>query len=192
MRTTMYRWWGLSLVLAAGMIEGCTGSHMASDAPHASHSMLAIPAEDPDADETEAQAWRTIAGVLRRQGTAHDEVYTIVVPRDDLYVTVEEMVVPTAAGIESRFNFYHCSCGKTSVVGEFVVTDYEANDVMETLLAKQFTVASVAPFLLHEHPRLLSVHFKGEGKSAAVAAVLKEALSYTGKERDAPTTNISQ
>ena len=107
-----------------------------------------------------------IASILGRQGTLHDGVYTVVIPRDDLYVTVEEMYVPTAAGIESRFNFYHCSCGKTSVIGEFVLVDYEADDVVSTLLEKQFTVASLGPFLLHEHPRLLSVHFKGEGKSA--------------------------
>jgi hypothetical protein len=140
--------------------------------------------------ETDQAAWKAVADQLGRPGTVHDDVYTVVIPRDDLYVTVEQMFVPTSAGIESRFNFYHCSCGKTSVVGEFVVTDYEANDVMETLLSHQFTVASLAPFLLNEHPRLLAIHFKGEGKSADVAAALKEALSYTGKERDAPATQL--
>jgi hypothetical protein len=151
--------------------------------------MDAAATSDGSSPETDAAAWKTIASRLGRQGTLHDGVYTIVIPRDDLYVTVERMLVPTSAGIESRFNFYHCSCGKTSVVGEFVVTDYEADDVMETLLSRHFTVASLAPFLLNEHPRLLAMHFQGEGTSAEVAAILRDALGYTGKERDAPATN---
>jgi hypothetical protein len=145
---------------------------------------------DPDT-ESDAEAWNTIVKVFQREGTLHDDVYTIVVPRDDLDVTVEEMQVPTAAGIESRFNFYHCSCGKTSVVGEFVLLDYEANDVIDVLRAKDFTVASLAPFLLYSHPTLVCIHFKGEGTSEEVAQVIKNALSYTGKERDAPATQMA-
>jgi hypothetical protein len=181
------------LLLLMGLAYGCTNGavHAIPGAPDDMRPAAAATEGDADAPETEAAAWKTIASVLGRQGTLHQSVYTIVIPRDDLYVTVEEMYVPTAAGIESRFNFYHCSCGKTSVVGEFVLADYEADDVVSTLLEKQFTVASLAPFLLHEHPRLLSVHFKGEGKSAEIAAVLKEALSYTGREREATSTNVS-
>jgi hypothetical protein len=145
---------------------------------------------DPDA-ESDTEAWNSIVKVLQREGTLHDNVYTIVVPRDDLDVTVEEMYVPTAAGIESRFNFYHCSCGKTSVVGEFVLLDYEANDVIDVLRAKDFTVASLAPFLLYAHPTLVCIHFKGEGTAEEVAQVIKNALSYTGKERDAPSTQMA-
>jgi len=192
-RANQPRWHHL-LLLSAGLAGGCAGRAIppATDAPRPSRpAYAAAAADDADAPETEAAAWKTIASVLQRQGTLHENVYTVVIPRDDLYVTVEEMYVPPAAGIESRFNFYHCSCGKTSVIGEFLVTDYEADDVLSTLVEKQFTVASLAPFLLHEHPRLLSVHFKGEGKSAELAAALKEALSYTGKEREAPSTNMA-
>jgi hypothetical protein len=181
------------LALLAGVAAGC-GQQNAHSAPpvglHGIASAAVAADEDTDTPETEAVAWKTIASVMGRQGLLHENVYTVVVPRDDLFVTVEDMPVPTAAGIESRFNFYHCSCGKTSVIGEFVLADFEVDDVISTLSAKQFTIASLAPFLLHEHPRLLSVHFKGEGKSAEIAAVLREALSYTGKERDAPSTNL--
>jgi hypothetical protein len=184
------------LMMLATVAAGCAQQNLhgvSTSPPGLRTAGPAIVAADENADtpETEAAAWKRIADVLGRKGTLHQGVYTIVVPRDDLYVTVEQMVVPTAAGIESRFNFYHCSCGKTSVVGEFVLADYEVDDVISTLSAKQFSIASLAPFLLHEHPRLLSVHFKGEGKSVELAEVLREALSYTGKERDAPSTSFT-
>ncbi len=187
-----WRFSDLLMLLTIGTC-GCAGhaTPVGSDPAPFPQSLPAAATDDGNAVETEAGAWKAIAGVLR-PGTLHDGIYTVVIPRDDLDVTVEGMVVPTAAGIESRFNFYHCSCGKTSVLGEFVVTDYEADDVIGTLLDKQFTVASLAPFLLHERPRLLSIHFHGEGKSGDIAAVLKQALSYTGKQRDAPATNIGQ
>ncbi len=137
-------------------------------------------AADPD--------WSNVATILGRRGVATGDVYLVTVPRDDLDVSVEGMAVPTEAGIASEFHFFRCTCGKMRVMGQFVLADYEANDVIDSLRQGHFIVSSVGPLLLYERPRLLQVRFQGEDKTEDLAKTLKDALSWTGKERSAPQT----
>ena len=124
-----------------------------------------------------AETWAAISKVMERPGILKDGVYVITVPRDDLEVQIEGMGVPIAAGIESTFYFYLCSCGKMSVVGQFVACDYESNDVVDALRQNALMkVPAIAPFLLYERPRLLLVRFQGEGDPVAMAGLIREAL----------------
>ena len=139
------------------------------------------------AEENDAAAWRAVSAALGKAGEWKGGVYGLVFLRDDLEVTVEGNAVPAAAGIASEFRFYRCECGRINVMGQFVVADYEANDVVDALREGQIKVTSVGPLLLHEKPRLLLVRFFGENNSGgALARTLRAALSWTGKERMAP------
>jgi hypothetical protein len=127
-----------------------------------------------------------------RKGEVKDGVYRLVTPRPDLFVTVNGMDVPTGAFLESDFRFWRCPCGKALVNGQFVVADYEANDVVNELQLGHLEIASLGPALLNEHPRLLLIRFQGEGDAAHLAKTLKSALSYTGDARNAPApANLS-
>jgi len=149
------------------------------------------PADDAVVDdESDETAWKIITATLERDGTRKDAVLVVSVPRDDLFVAIDGMDVPTAAGVESTFNFYHCSCGKTSVVGQFCVADYESNDVIDALRAGHMEIASIGPMVLHSKVSPLLLRFQGEGKAADVAKTLREALRWTGKERMAPDLPI--
>ena len=140
---------------------------------------------DPDA-ETEAHMWEVIEETFGRKGEVKDGVYRLVTPRSDLFVTMDGMDVPAGAFIESDFRFWRCPCGKLLVNGQFALADYEVNDVVDELHKGHLHVVTIAPLLLHEHPRLLMVRFQAEGRTKAIAAALKSALSYTGDERNAP------
>jgi hypothetical protein len=149
------------------------------------------PAEDdPAAEESDAAAWRAVAEEMGKKGEWKAKVYRLVYPRDDLEVTVEGNEVPAAAGIESEFRFWRCPCGRINVMGQFVVADYESNDVIDALRKDPdagLQVTSIGPLMLHEKPRLVVVRFFGENRSAAaLAKTLREALAWTGKERMAP------
>lgn len=133
--------------------------------------------------QAEADAWKQIAGVLGKPGELRDGVYTVTFPRDDLNVRIEGMDVPTAAGIESTFRFYVCSCGKTVVLGQFVCADYEANDVAYALQKENLLISTMAPYLLYEKPRLMMVRFQAEGKPQPLAQAIKSAIEWTGKNR---------
>lgn len=166
------------VVAAVMLAAGCSGL----SPPSAATGPLTQPAVTPQ----QAAAWKEIAGALGKQGVAQDGVYTVTFPRDDLFVSIEGMDVPTAAGIASVFRFYQCSCGKTSVLGQFVLADYEVNDVVFALQKEDFVVSSVGPFLLYEKPRLLAVRFQAEGDPRRLADVLRQALNRTGRARTAP------
>lgn len=143
--------------------------------------------EAEDEDETDEQAWQSIRAALDRPGDLRDGVLTFTVPRDDLEITVQGNDVPIAAGLWAEFRFWRCPCGLINVAGQFLVADYEANDVIDALRDGHIEIVSVGPFLIHERPRLTVIRFLGENKRGGnLAETLRAALSWTGKERMAP------
>lgn len=191
-------------LLVAAVLTGCSAGIRGGESPDAGPNLLdppspppapprrePRPAAAPDTptaeEETDAQAWKSIAAALGRSGQLKAGIYRFVFPRDDLDVTIEGNAVPAAAGVESDFRFYRCPCGRINVTGQFVVADYEANDVVDALREGHVEVASIGPLLLHDRPRLMLIRFQGENKrGGALARTLRTALSWTGKERLAP------
>jgi hypothetical protein len=180
----MIRIGAVTLSVLALLSWGC---ETAQPAPETAQARLA--AQDTKTDEqddSEPALFRALDETFGRKGEIKDGVYRLVTPRDDLLVTMDGRDVPTGAFLESDFRFWRCPCGKALVNGQFVVADYEANDVVEELLERDLHVATIAPFLVHDRPRLLLIRFQGEGRARELASALKSALSYTGEARSAP------
>lgn len=175
----------IPLVFAMAATAGC------SSVPGFGASSTTQPAakQTPD-DASHTDVWEQISAVLGKTGQVLDGVYTITFPRDDLSVSINGMSVPTAAGIASTFRFYQCSCGKTVVLGEFVLPDYEANDVAYALQKQDILVSSMGPYLLYEEPRLRVVRFQAEGQPRQLARAIKSALDWTGKNRVPPPQKL--
>ena len=179
------------LLLIVMLATGCasrTPSFGTAHAVPAPAMSIRAPQADEDADnETDEQAWQSIRTALGRPGDMRDGVLSFMFPRDDLDVTIQGNDTPVAAGIASEFRFYRCPCGMINVIGQFVVADYEANDVVDALREGRVEIASVGPLLLHERPRLMLIRFQGENHHGGkLARTLRAALSWTGKERMAP------
>ena len=138
------------------------------------------------ADDSETVLFRHLDEVFKRKGEVKDGVYRLVTPRKDLFVTMDGRDVATGAFLESDFRFWRCPCGKLLVNGQFVLADYEANDVVDELQKGHLKVVSIGPLLLHEQPRLLLIRFQGEGEAPGIALALRSALSYTAEERSKP------
>jgi hypothetical protein len=187
----------LLALLALAIVAGCSVSVSNNDAVAPARSPAPRPAAvgsagtshraDEGDDETDEQAWQAIRSALGKAGEFRDGVLAFAFPRDDLEVTIQGNDTPVAAGIASDFRFYRCPCGMINVVGQFVVADYETNDVLDSLREGRVEIASVGPFLLHERPRLMLIRFQGENKHGGkLAQTLRTALTWTGKERMAP------
>ena len=147
---------------------------------------VSVPTSQPG-DPRARTAFETVSRVLGLPGQYKSaEVYLVTVPRPDLAVFIEGMEVPTAAGIESTFHFYFCPCGKTSVIGQFCVADYEVNDVIDALRAARLEIASIAPMVLHTKQSPILIRFFAEGQPEPIAGAIREALRWTAKERMAP------
>lgn len=196
----MSRAWLVPVLVALAASPGCSvrventeavsetreSSRTRPPRPAARGMVPSAPDKAPD-EETDEQAWAAIRAALGKPGDLRDGVYALSFPRDDLEPTLNGNEIPPAAGIASEFRFYRCTCGLINVIGQFVVADYEANDVVDALRAGHIEVASIGPLLMHERPRLLLVRFQGENKrGGTLARTLRTALSWTGKERMAP------
>ena len=138
------------------------------------------PADNPPFD------WKLLDPMIGSASTLKDDVCTFTIPRKDLDVTIDQMEVPTAAGIASEFRFFKCSCGKIRVVGQFCCVDYETNDVIDAIRpGAMITVSSVSPMFSNDRPRIMLIRFQGEGDASALAALLKSGLSWMGEARSA-------
>ena len=157
---------------------GCA-AHTDAAAVNAGAEQVASGLETATAEPNDR--WQVVERKLA-EGVRKDDVYTVVIPRDDFAVNHLDLgPVPGAAGIESSFHFFLCPCGKTSVIGQFVLQEHEINDVIDELRAAHLKVASVAPMMLNAQPRLSILRFHGEGDVDKLATALKSALEWTGR-----------
>jgi len=128
--------------------------------------------------------FKPLDAVVGVPGALKDDVYSFIMPRGDLDVAVDAMSVPAAAGVSSQFYFFHCTCGKTRVVGQFCCADYEANDVLDAIRVGAIVhVASVGPMFISDRPRITLIRFQGEGDALALAKTLKAGLDWTGDKQ---------
>ena len=147
----------------------------------------APPATQPAAADSEdadlASQFSQETANLGGQRSFNDGVLTIVLPRTDLWVQNDMGEIPTAAGIESRFYFYRCPCGKDRLIGEFALADYELNDVIDVLRGGQMDIISVSPMFMGEKPRMMLLRFQSEGQAEGMAGILQKALKVIGDHR---------
>jgi Domain of Unknown Function (DUF1259) len=113
-------------------------------------------------------------------------VLAIQLPRSDLWVQNDMGEIPTAAGIESRFYFFRCSCGKDKVVGRFALADYEVNGVLDALRAGGIQIVSLGSMFMGEKPRMMSLRFQGEGQASDLAKTLQTALASIAATHSSP------
>lgn len=149
------------------------------------------PSTQPDDGQQEAamQSFQAVSNILNVPGTIHDGVLTFTLPRKDLEGRLFNDLgdIPIAAGIESRLDFFFCPCGKTNVIGQFIVTEVESNDVIDALRKSAYMkVVSVSPMMMGEKPRLLVMRIQGDGQAESLAGTLRHALNQIGTPE--PTT----
>jgi Domain of Unknown Function (DUF1259) len=103
------------------------------------------------------------------------EVYRISFPRTDLDVTVAGVRVKAGLALGSWAAF-KASSAKAVVHGDLVLTDSELNPVISALQQHEFEITAVHNHLSGESPRVMYVHYWGEGPAATLAQSLKDAL----------------
>jgi hypothetical protein len=167
----------LATVLLAISLAGCASD--SSPNPHATTSPSISSADSPE-------FWRTLTAPLGGNGIVSPGSFAVIVPRDDIDLESEMGEIPTTAGIESRFYFFRCTCGKVKVIGDFLACDYESNDVLDALRDGRITIVSIAPILQNTRPQLVSIRFQGEGDGDDLVHTLREALSAAARYHRKP------
>jgi uncharacterized protein DUF1259 len=124
-----------------------------------------------------------IAQVLGVHGRANGGVYQVSVPRADA-VTVDGVEVPPAMGVATAINIQATGANTAVAAGDFVLIASEVNPVLRALRANGISVTALHSHMLNESPRLLFMHFWGEGDALKVARGLRSALDQMNIRRE--------
>ena len=165
----------LFAILLAVLAAGCT-----SNIPPTTQPSTPATIDSPD-------KWRLLTLPLHGRQIPSKDSFAVIVPRNDIDLESEMGQIPVSAGIESRFYFFRCSCGKVKLLGDFLACDYEADDVLDVLRAGKFTVVSMSPILQNTRPALVSIRFQAEGDGEELVQTLRAALDKVGQNHAATT-----
>ncbi|HTM36131.1 MAG TPA: DUF1259 domain-containing protein [Terriglobales bacterium] len=131
----------------------------------------------------------SIDQALGRSGQKAGEVYKLSFPRTDLHVAVNGVAIKPGLALGSWVAFSGTN-DKAMVMGDLVLLQDEVNPVMKKLRAAGFEITAVHNHLLDETPRLMYMHYMGEGDAKQVATSLHDALAESktplGKPASAP------
>ena len=134
----------------------------------------------------QSDPWKPIADALGRSGKEQPgEVYKVGMPRGDMHVTVDGVVLKPALALGSWVAFRKMG-SQTMVMGDLVLSEDEVEPVMLKLQQSGIEQTALHNHVLHETPRVIYMHISGHGDGVKLASALKEALALTGTPAPVP------
>lgn len=126
-----------------------------------------------------ATDWKEIEQIIGAKGAMQSgEVYKIGLPRTDMKVKVDGIVVKPALGLGGWLTFKE-EDDHTMVMGDLVLTQKEISPVMQQLVANGFEVTAIHNHLLRASPFPMYMHVSGHGDPVELAKTLHAALSLS-------------
>jgi uncharacterized protein DUF1259 len=115
----------------------------------------------------------------KKPQTLPGNVYKYTWPRSDLHVTVNGTRIAPGLALGSWAAFTPIK-DKTWVMGDLVLLQSEVGPVIDKLQASDFEITGVHNHLINETPRVMYVHYMGQGEDPEqLATSLKSALEQT-------------
>jgi hypothetical protein len=120
----------------------------------------------------------TIAREIGKAGETQGDVYKISLARTDLQVSIEGVLLKPGLALGSWIAFK--SVGQGAVAhGDLVLGEDEVAPVVRELEERGVRITALHNHLIHELPRVMFLHFWGQGEAGTLAQHLKQALSKT-------------
>lgn len=134
--------------------------------------------KEPEKEATGTLDTATIARELGKAGDLQGNVYKISLPRTDLQVSVEGVILKPGLALGSWIAFK--LVGQAAVAhGDLVLGEDEVAAVVRDLEEHGVRITALHNHLIHELPRVMYLHFWGQGEAGPLAQHLKQALSKT-------------
>lgn len=134
--------------------------------------------KEPEKEANGALDTATIAREMGKAGETQGDVYKISLPRTDLQVTVEGVLLKPGLALGSWIAFKPVGQGAVAH-GDLVLGEDEVAPVVRELEEHGVRVTALHNHLMHELPRVMFLHFWGQGEAGTLAQQLKQALSNT-------------
>jgi hypothetical protein len=135
-----------------------------------------------------AEPWeQAVAAAIGKPGAEMPGgVYRIGLPRSDLHVVVDGVILKLALALGSWLAFVAHGQGQAMVMGDLVLTDTEVNPVMAKLIAGGIEITALHNHLLRNTPHTMYMHVAGHGDPVQLARTLHDALALSGTPLSAP------
>lgn len=134
--------------------------------------------KEPEKEPTGTLDTATIAREIGKAGETQGDVYKISLPRTDLQVTVEGVLLKPGLALGSWIAFKAVGQGAVAH-GDLVLGEDEVAPVVRELEEHGVRITALHNHLMHELPRVMFLHFWGQGDAGKLAQQLKQALSNT-------------
>lgn len=152
--------------------------------------------KEPEKEAKGALDTAMIAREIGKAGETQGDVYKISLPRTDLQVTVEGMLLKPGLALGSWIAFKAVGQGAVAH-GDLVLGEAEVAPVVRELEEHGVQITALHNHLIHELPRVMFLHFWGQGEAVKLAQHFKKALSKTNtpmgeaKKGETPTEEVS-
>lgn len=134
----------------------------------------------------------TLKKIFSQEGTTSDGVFKFTFPRYDLMVTIDDIILEPDLALTSWVAFNRLD-NHSMLMGDLVLLESEVSPVMSSLFENGIEVTGLHNHLLHELPRIMYMHIKGEGNPIKLAQSVRSALSLTAtpfKAKQQPPAQI--
>jgi len=128
--------------------------------------------------------------ILGQKGKLAAGVVQFGIPRP-FPIRMHGIILPPAMGMATAINFQPTAAG-AATTGDFVLREEELAPVLETLRAHHIEITAVHNHMLNDDPRMVFVHFWGEGKPGELARGLRAALDTLTTAPRAEATGVGR
>ena len=129
-----------------------------------------------------AGAWNEVARILETTDTFAGGYHRFNMPRKDLTVRLGTVTVAPELALGSWAGFGG-DPNDAMMMGDLVLTGRELGPVLSELARQSLAVTAIHNHLVGEEPRLIYLHFHGQGRAVDLAARLNRVIALTGTPR---------
>ena len=133
-----------------------------------------LPAQEVPKDYQEVLTY------LARKGDFKANSLKVNIPRNDLLVTIVAQPTPTPFGFSGWVAMTKGDGGMEVLMGDLVLTQFEVNPVLSSLLDHGIEVTALHSHFFFEEPRLFYMHVHAHGEAMKLARAIKPALDLIG------------
>jgi hypothetical protein len=128
------------------------------------------------------QPWDSIATMLQAPGALNGGYYRYNMPRTDLTVRLGDVTIAPGLALGSWAGFSG-SGDHAMTMGDLVLSPSELAPVLRGLSEQHLSVTAIHNHLVGEEPRVIYVHFEGDGVATDLARRLSTVIGSTATPR---------
>jgi hypothetical protein len=144
--------------------------------------VLVLVVATPAAAQELPSDYAGVLETLNKTGDFKGNVLKVNIPRNDVTVAVQGVLVPTPFGFGGWLAMTKGDHGVDVMMGDLVLTESEINPVMTAVLNAGLDVTALHNHFLFDSPRMYYMHVHGMGTAKELATRIKPAIDLIGRD----------